>query len=408
MAADLHTVPFRGERLRDLAEMEGLSMRDLAAALGTTQNRISKIVNTRSRLTPEIIEAATTTYGVPAAFFSVVPAQQDQAAITFRKRASSSIRADKRITRLFREAARLWRTASESSGFRTVDMSGLRELVRDNRVEDVAVALRKEDGLGSEDPIPNMVRFTERRGVGVILGLDPLLSQRPTNECNDLGDKDYSGVSSPSRFEDRPLVTTVAPQPGAVTRMTIGHELGHIIFDPDLQVSPRAREIEEKRAYSFASALLLPESMMRRRVYEDMTLNSYLRIKADYGASVSAIVVRAQRLGVISSQRARSLHIQISSRGWRDNEPVPVSDEHPTLLHQATQRAWPVNTIRAAAEDVGVKHSLVSAWTETKQPAVTAVGETNTNVVSLTERLASRRRDSPSRSASVCSGGWVL
>jgi len=57
MAADLHAMPFRGERLRDLAEMEGLSMRDLAAALGTTQSRVSKIVNGRSRLTPEIIEA---------------------------------------------------------------------------------------------------------------------------------------------------------------------------------------------------------------------------------------------------------------------------------------------------------------------------------------------------------------
>lgn len=389
MAADLHAMPFRGERLRDLAEMEGLSMRDLAAALGTTQSRVSKIVNGRSRLTPEIIEAATTTYGVPAVFFSVVPAQQDQAAITFRKRASSSVRDDRRITRLFREAARLWRTASEISGFRTVDMSGLRELVRDSRVENIAVALREEDGLSSEDPIPNMVRFTERRGVGVILGLDPLLSQRPVDEYDDLRDKDYSGVSSPSRFEDRPLVATVALQPGAVTRMTIGHELGHIIFDPDLQVTPRAREIEEKRAYNFASALLLPESMMRRRVYEDMTLNSYLRIKADYGASVSAIVMRAQRLGIISSKRARSLHIQISSRGWRDNEPVPVSAEHPTLLHQATQRAWPINTIRAAAEDAGVKHSLITAWTGTEQPAVAAGRETN--VVSLTDRLAARR-----------------
>lgn len=389
MAADLHTMPFRGERLRDLAEMEGLSMRDLAAALGTTQNRVSKIVNGRSRLTPEIIEAATTTYGVPAVFFSVVPAQQDQAAITFRKRASSRVRDDKRITRLFREAARLWRTASEISGFRTVDMSGLHELVRDSRVEDIAVALREEDGLSSEDPIPNMVRFTERRGVSVILGLDPLLSQRPVDEHNDLRDKEYSGVSSPSRFEDRPLVATVAPQPGAVTRMTIGHELGHIIFDPDLQVTPRAREIEEKRAYNFASALLLPEPMMRRRVYEDMTLNSYLRIKADYGASVSAIVMRAQRLGIISSQRARSLHIQISSRGWRDIEPVPVSAEHPTLLYQATQRAWPINTIRAAAEDAGVKHSLITSWTGAEQPAMAAGCETN--VVSLTERLAARR-----------------
>jgi Zn-dependent peptidase ImmA (M78 family) len=93
-------------------------------------------------------------------------------------------------------------------------------------------------------------------------------------------------------------------------------------------------------AFAFAGALLLPEEMMIREVDEGTTLNQFLRIKARYGVSVGAIVVRAERLGLISSMRSRSLHIQLNSRGWRQNEPVLVRAEKPGLLGQAFSRAW--------------------------------------------------------------------
>lgn len=79
---------------------------------------------------------------------------------------------------------------------------------------------------------------------------------------------------------------------------------------------------------------------MIREVDEGTTLNQFLRIKARYGVSVGAIVVRAERLGLISSMRSRSLHIQLNSRGWRQNEPVLVRAEKPGLLGQAFSRAW--------------------------------------------------------------------
>ncbi|MDK6646209.1 ImmA/IrrE family metallo-endopeptidase, partial [Actinotignum timonense] len=89
------------------------------------------------------------------------------------------------------------------------------------------------------------------------------------------------------------------------------------MFDHDLLTHPKVRSVEERRAFAFAGALLLPEEMMIREVDEGTTLNQFLRIKARYGVSVGAIVVRAERLGLISSMRSRSLHIQLNSRGWR-------------------------------------------------------------------------------------------
>ena len=128
---------------------------------------------------------------------------------------------------------------------------------------------------------------------------------------------------------------------------------------------------------------------MRRRVTMDMTLNAYLRIKADYGVSVGAIVMRAQRLGIITPERARSLHIQISSRGWRDNEPVPVLAERPLLVRQASERVWPVNTVGAAAQAVGVKVPLVSAWLDSPAPTSRPLAG---NVITLASRRASSGR----------------
>lgn len=43
--------------------------------------------------------------------------------------------------------------------------------------------------------------------------------------------RDHAGISRPNPFVDRPLVATIGTLPPAVTRMTVLHELAHIIYD---------------------------------------------------------------------------------------------------------------------------------------------------------------------------------
>ena len=381
MSVDLLDLPHRGERLRDLAEMEGISLSSLASELGIPSAKVQRLARGESPLPDDVVGVAMDRYGLPVTFFSAYPVSQDGAAVTFRKLSRSSARSDKRVVRLFREAARMWRTASERSGLPAATVPTAEDR-SDATAADMAQLVREADGLDDEAPVPNVIRLAERFGVGVVLDLDPLLAPEP----GDTGGHDHSGASCPSRFEGRPLVVTVSPQPGAVTRMTVAHELGHLVFDADLPASPRPSDASEKRAFAFASALLLPESMMRRRVSETTTLNSYLRIKADYGVSAGAIVVRAHKMGLISSKRARSLHIQIASRGWRSNEPVPVPVEKPMLVSQGRWRPWPVTPGLAAATETGVKADLITSWTD-EQSSPTPTRE-HDNVISLTERRA--------------------
>ena len=56
------------------------------------------------------------------------------------------------------------------------------------------------------------------------------------------------------------------------------------------------------------------------------------------------------------------------------------------LVSQALQRAWPVNTVLAAATETGVKADLITSWTD-EQSSPTPTRE-HDNVISLTERRA--------------------
>jgi hypothetical protein len=56
------------------------------------------------------------------------------------------------------------------------------------------------------------------------------------------------------------------------------------------------------------------------------------------------------------------LMIQMSSNGWRRNEPVPVADEQPILVHQATTRSIGDDP-RSVARAVGISYANAVRWT---------------------------------------------
>jgi hypothetical protein len=94
-------------------------------------------------------------------------------------------------------------------------------------------------------------------------------------------------------------------------------------------------------------------------------LRGYMGIKAKFGISLHAIVARAQRLGLITRDRQRSLMIQLSSRGWREKEPVDVGRESPVLLHTelvALHGAHGAHPYYAASSALGVSPALLQSW----------------------------------------------
>lgn len=367
---------FNGQRLTALRHIVGLTQTSLAKQLDVTQSFLSQ-VERGSRPTPDsLVAQATAEFGLPIAFFAVQSTPLEVGPITFRKTSRVSVKDEDRVSELYNEAARLFRTASAESGHVAADLPDPAEF-RDDP-EEVAIAMRRAAGLGEEDPVLNATRTLERFGIGVVDRLD---------ERGHEGG--HTGISRPSRLNDRPLVALADDVPGAVKRLTLLHEAYHLIADRDL-AGPitSTRSPEEQRAFHFAGAFLLPEGVIRRRVSESLNLHGYLPIKADYGISVGAIIRRARGLGVISSERYRSLSIQLSSAGWRTNEPVHVADEKPLLLGQALAKAFGSQAVARASHVVGSDPEWILRWThdiDVEPPPLP------TNVIDISERRGRSR-----------------
>lgn len=341
-----------GQRLTTLRNIYGLTQRDLATRLGVTQSFLSHVTHGARPMPAALVVDACEKFGLPAAFFTVQPTPAELGHVTFRKNSRASARDEARVVGLYGEAARLFYGVSEASGYRAAALPDAADYNHD--AERVAEAMRAAAGLGPQDPVPNATRAIERFGIGVV---DNLLH---------LGEeaRGHTAVSRPSRYNDRPLVALVAELPGAVKRLTLLHEAGHLIFDRDLPGPvPSTRSPEERRAYKFAGAFLLPQVVVHTRVSESLNLHGYLPIKADYGISVGAIIMRARDLRVISADRARSLQIQLSSQGWRTEEPVPVADEKPLLLGQAIRKVYGKQAIARAAHATGTAPTWINEWT---------------------------------------------
>ncbi|WP_366181236.1 XRE family transcriptional regulator [Actinomyces timonensis] len=341
-----------GARIKALCELLGLSRVRLAEGVGMTPAQISKIESGSQRFTLEVAGRLAQQYCLPLGFFTQRDPLAETAVPTFRKKARASASEQKRSVRLAREATRVFAQVSAETGYRPFNFSDDPDLLDD--VEQVAIEVRRAAGIGPEEPVANVTRVLERQGIGVINGLDPDGGRAGT----------VTGVSLPSHHNRRPLVALVSSAPGAIARFTLAHEAAHHIWDNDL-ASPMTstRDYREQRAHRFAGALLLPQTVVSRCVTERTTLRGYLPIKADYGLSVGAIIMRARDTGAISAQRARSLQIQLSSLGWRDPaiEPVDVTSERPLLLQQALSRVTDLGGI-ALGSYTGLPPELVRHW----------------------------------------------
>ncbi|KQV62992.1 hypothetical protein ASC64_18135 [Nocardioides sp. Root122] len=350
---------FRGERLVALRELEGITQAELASALGVTSGALTHVVKGDRPFPSSWAHAASRAYAVPIEFFAVTPTPADIGVLTYKKKSTARVRDEKRVDRLYSEAARLFRHASVASGYRPSQLPDPSEF--DGDPELLAAEVRRRAAVGPTDPVPNVIRLCERLGVGVIDNLDPQADE----------DARHSGASRPSTFENRPLIALTSHRSAAYKRFLVAHELFHLIADRDLdRPLTSTRDRREKRADRFAAALLLPQEVAAERLTPSMTLHGYLRVKADYGVEVKGLIHRAGELGIVTSERARSLYIQWSSSGWRTDEPVQVPEERPLLLTQALKKAEGKSYAARLSHTLGVPAPLITHWTQSDDLSV--------------------------------------
>lgn len=341
-----------GERLKMARHMAEMSQRALAEETGVSATAISKYE--RNMMTPssDVLLQLARALGVPVGFF-LRPVTAELTAPAFRRTSGLRVRAQKAI--LAETQAWLERYLDVESFFPhgpAFTMPAIdRQVTTVEDVERLALALRDAWDLGL-DPMDNFIEVLESHGikVGVIQGAD-----------------DFDALTLWANETD-PVMVVKAGMPGDRQRMSLAHELGHLILEPVGELD------EEKAAFRFAGAFLIPRPMA---FYElganrrNLDLHELHLLKHKYGVSMQAWVYRARDLDIISESRARQLWIRFRSEGWHEREPGDqIEPEAPGRMKRLVLRALAEDVIsesRAAellGQSAGTSQPLSQFWQE--------------------------------------------
>lgn len=295
-------------------EARGLSQTELASRVGISQGHLSKIEAGLLPVADAVLERLAAVLDYPEEFFSLPEPIYGPGVSEFfhRKRKSMSARL---LSRLHAQVnIRRIHVARLLQGV-DIDPDRVPELDPDEfpgGVEDVARAVRAAWNL-PRGPVENLTRAIEDAG-GIVIPTDfgtPLL---------DAVSRYVPGMP--------PLFFTNHDSPGDRQRLTLAHELGHMVMhhvpNPDM----------EREAMQFAAEFLMPERDIRHEFDERLSLDRLVALKLRWRVSMQALLMRAEQLGKVTPRYARYLWMQIGKAGFRTHEPAEadIPREVPTLL----------------------------------------------------------------------------
>jgi Zn-dependent peptidase ImmA (M78 family)/DNA-binding XRE family transcriptional regulator len=367
--------PIHGARLTDLRELLQLTQKELAQIADIPQSTISSVERGDREPTDAMLTAVCAAVRMPLSFFAFPATPTDPAAVHFRKTARAGVKATRSALRYFEELQRITSRLMEESRRTPIGLLPVSGQITGMDIEEIAAEARDELGIPRDLPVKHVMRSVERAGAAIAplvrLGMD-----HPA----------FDGHSGMSRSTSQSALVMYTPSTaGDRQRFTVAHELGHLKLHLGRVVSDE--RALEKEAHRFSGAFLYPRHVADCDISESLSLNGYARIKAKWGVAIQALIQRGRDLRLISSDRHRSLMIQVSSRGWRKNEPVEVGVEHPILLWRLLSSKYGDSPYMAASYDFGIAPELLELWIPNRatSPGLTA------KVVALPSKQQSTR-----------------
>lgn len=328
------TPGFIGARLREAREARGLSGTQLADLLGVTRQAVAQYEAGERSPSPEMLTRMSAVLNLPHAFFTRQPVEDWAETIFFRSRKSTTKAARKKARR-----RRLWLDQITKYAMRHVEIPRVNfppcnfpadpAKITDEQIEHAATALRRFWGL-KDGPISDVTLLLENNGA--------VAAREPFEE---------SEMDAYSTWADNiPYVILNDDNQSAVrARLNVAHECAHLVLHRNVdyvRLEEREADMErtEEQAYRFAGAFLLPEATFGREFIAP-TLDAFLALKPRWKVSITAMVKRAENLGLISPDEARRLWMSIGRRKWRTHEPLDdeLTPEYPRLLRRAYELA---------------------------------------------------------------------
>ncbi len=307
-----------GEVLETARRSHGLTQAALADQAGITQAALSRYENDLRQPEPEVLAALADVLGVTVAF------------LTQAGRARAGMAMDAHMRRRATAPPGTWRQLE----------------ARLNMYRWHARHLFEEVSLRAEQHIPTLdlldvtpdhaarfVRSQWRMPAGPVRRLAQWLESAG---CLLIGeDFATSRVDGLSQWVgEHPVILFNNTAPPDRVRLTLAHELGHLVLHAD------ALSVDdvEAQATAFAGEFLMPAEVIRPAL-RNLKIGRLLDLKREYGVSMQALVERAYHLGLLSPTQRTSMYKMFSAKGWRSHEPGShdIAQEQPALAEAIAQ-----------------------------------------------------------------------
>lgn len=314
-----------------MRRLEKMSQAKLAEQTGYSTATLSKLQNSIIPFGEKAAQRIASAVDYPISFFSDSDDPMPPTRLTYRRTSKTSIREINAVAAeygiLLGTVRKVSKAASIQPKLSWVDAIAPRKSgpLTVGEIDGIAARAREHLSVPPDAPIRNVTRTLERAGIVVA----PLHSSGKESNYSATSE----GVTCPDYADGIPVLGYLNMRnTGDRLRFTKAHELGHLLLHRYREELDKRQK--EKEAHQFAGAFLLPENVARIAIDSDSTLSSFASLKAGWGVSIAALIMRAKALGIIDGQRERSLQIQLSVRGWKKHEPVEVDIEHPVLFKQ--------------------------------------------------------------------------
>lgn len=338
-----------GQRLRQARELRGLTQTALADLMSIDQTMVAHIERGMKQPSTEVLEHLAAELELPESFFhQSEPPEFPRGSLLFRSKSGVGKRI---IAQAHAHAAIVFEMALRLSA--RASLIPVRLPIGNSPV--ITAQNVRQSMAAPEGPLHGLIRAIERLGVLVF----PL---------PDIQDCDaFSVWAGPAR--SYPVIALVKSKAADRLRLTVAHELGHLVLHRYSTSGTHDLEVE---AYMFATELLMPRSsILPDLVAERLTLFRLAALKAKWGVSMQALARRARDLEVITDRQYRYLMKQFSLNGWRTEEPnlTPVRPELPRALRKLAEVALgtPIR-LKQAAKELVLPENFVSQLFEQCEP----------------------------------------
>jgi Zn-dependent peptidase ImmA (M78 family) len=342
-----------GERLKTLRDILGLTQAQLSRVSGISQPWISEVETSSRDAAEDKLRQIAAATGTPFSFFQVRPASVPLDSLRYRKNSAARRTTTRRVHAVYGESFRVAETLFDAEHYPTPSLpfANSPDQLEPAHIERLAAETRDALRLAPDAPIPHLTRALERAGIAVAPMVLPEIDGDENAPVGHFGVSYWAGVGA------KALVGYFPGYQGDRDRFTLAHEVGHLVLHTFRPLTSQA--VAEQEANRFATALLLPLERALTVMSESLMLTDFARLKATWGVSIQALILRGSAVGAIGDTRKNSLFVQLSAKGWRKQEPVAVGHEAPKLLWTLLSRRYGPRPYVIGSDELAIHPTLL-------------------------------------------------